>query len=311
MKLLVAGAGGQVGHELRRLQWPAGYAVVALDRAGLDIAGHDAVFAAMARHSPDLVINAAAYTAVDKAESEPEAAQAGNCDGPANLAAACREAGVPLIHISTDYVFDGSKEGPYREDDPVKPLGAYGRTKEAGDRAVREALREHVIVRTAWVYSAHGHNFVKTMLRVGAERPVLRVVADQRGCPTSAADIAGALASIVERIAAGEESWGAYHFWAPAPPLGTGSPRRSSKLPNPGPASGRRWRRSPPPTTRPPRAVRPTRCSTAAASRRITGLCRGPGGRRWPRSSPSCSRVSRRARADQFHHSHASVRGRS
>jgi dTDP-4-dehydrorhamnose reductase len=217
VKLLVAGAGGQVGHELRRLQWPAGYAVVALDRAGLDIAGHDAVFAAMARHSPDLVINAAAYTAVDKAESEPEAAQAGNCDGPANLAAACREAGVPLIHISTDYVFDGSKEGPYREDDPVKPLGAYGRTKEAGDRAVREALREHVIVRTAWVYSAHGHNFVKTMLRVGAERPVLRVVADQRGCPTSAADIAGALASIVERIAAGESRWGTYHFSGAGP----------------------------------------------------------------------------------------------
>ena len=198
MKLFVAGAGGQVGRELRRLEWPAGYDVVGLDLAGLDITSRDAVFAAMARHSPDLVINAAAYTAVDKAESEPEAAQAGNCHGPANLAAACREAGAPLIHISTDYVFDGSKEGAYREDDPVKPLGAYGRTKEAGDRAVREALRQHVIVRTAWVYSAHGHNFVKTMLRLGAERDEVSVVADQLGSPTYVGHLAAATRELLE-----------------------------------------------------------------------------------------------------------------
>jgi len=212
MKLLVLGADGQVGRELSRLAWPAGYDIAASDRGGVDIAQREQVFAAVARERPDIVINAAAYTAVDRAESEPDAALAGNCTGPANLAAACHDARVPLIHLSTDYVFDGSKPGPYREDDPVRPIGVYGKTKEAGDRAVREALAEHVILRTAWVYSAHGHNFVKTMLRLGAERPVLRVVADQIGSPTSAADIAGAIGTIVRQIAGGNTSWGTYHF---------------------------------------------------------------------------------------------------
>jgi dTDP-4-dehydrorhamnose reductase len=212
MKLLVLGAGGQVGRELCRLAWPAGYHLAAFDRAGLDITRREAVFAAMAGERPDIVINAAAYTAVDRAEGEPEAAWAGNCIGPANLAAACHEARVPLVHLSTDYVFDGSKPGPYREDDPVAPLGVYGASKEAGDRAVREALARHVILRTAWVYSAHGHNFVKTMLRLGAERPVLRVVADQVGSPTSAADIAAAIRAVVQLVAAGNTRWGTYHF---------------------------------------------------------------------------------------------------
>ena len=212
MKLLVLGAGGQVGRELCRLQWPAGYRLAAFDRGDVDITREDSIAAAMQRERPDMVINAAAYTAVDRAETEPDAAWAANCTGPGQLAAACRKAAVPLIHISTDYVFDGSKAGPYREDDPVNPLGVYGRSKEAGDRAVREALPEHVILRTAWVYSAHGHNFVKTMLRLAGERPVLRVVADQTGSPTSAADIAAAIAAIVRRIAAGQGRWGTYHF---------------------------------------------------------------------------------------------------
>lgn len=212
MKLLVLGAGGQVGHELCRRAWPAGHRLAAFGHDRLDITQREAVFAAVARECPDIVVNAAAYTAVDRAESEPEAAWAGNCTGPANLAAACCGAAIPLIHISTDYVFDGSKAGPYREDDPVKPLGVYGKSKEAGERAVREALPRHVILRTAWVYSAHGHNFVKTMLRLGQERPVLRVVADQIGSPTSAADIAAAIGGVVERIAAGETNWGTYHF---------------------------------------------------------------------------------------------------
>jgi dTDP-4-dehydrorhamnose reductase len=212
MKLLVLGAGGQVGHELSRLPWPADYRIAAFDRAAVDITQGEAVAAAFECERPDIVINAAAYTAVDRAETEPDAAWAGNCAGPGHLAAACHAAGIPLIHISTDYVFDGSKPGPYREDDPVNPLGIYGHSKEAGDRAVREALPEHVILRTAWVYSAHGHNFVKTMLRVAAERPVLRVVADQTGSPTSAADIAGAIAAIARRVAAGDRHWGTYHF---------------------------------------------------------------------------------------------------
>jgi len=212
MKLLVLGARGQVGHELCRRAWPAGYSIAASDRDEIDITGHEPVFAAVAREHPDIVINAAAYTAVDRAESEPDAAWAGNCTGPANLAAACQEAAIPLIHLSTDYVFDGSKLGPYREDDRVKPLGVYGKSKEAGDRAVRDALPRHVILRTAWIYSAHGHNFVKTMLRLANERPVLRVVADQIGSPTSAGDIAAAIGDIVQQLNAGNSLWGTYHF---------------------------------------------------------------------------------------------------
>jgi dTDP-4-dehydrorhamnose reductase len=212
MKLLVLGAGGQVGRELCRREWPAGYRLAAFDRGDVDITLEESIAAAMHRERPDIVINAAAYTAVDRAENEPDAAWTANCTGPAQLAAACRGAAIPLIHISTDYVFDGSKAGPYREEDPVNPLGVYGRSKEAGDRALREALAEHVILRTAWVYSAHGHNFVKTMLRLAGERPVLRVVADQTGSPTSATDIAAAIAAVVRRIAAGERQWGTYHF---------------------------------------------------------------------------------------------------
>jgi dTDP-4-dehydrorhamnose reductase len=212
MKLLVLGAAGQIGHELCRRVWPADYQVAGFDRGEVDITRPGSIAEAMRRERPGIVVNAAAYTAVDRAETEPELAWAVNASGPGHLAAACKTAAVPLIHISTDYVFDGSKEGPYREDDPVKPLGIYGRSKEAGDRAVQEALTEHVILRTAWVYSAHGHNFVRTMLRLAAERPVLRVVADQIGSPTSAADVAAAIAAILQRLAAGDEHWGTYHF---------------------------------------------------------------------------------------------------
>ena len=212
MKLLVLGAGGQLGRELCRLKWPSGFRIAAYDHARLDIAQRDPVFAAVARERPDIVINAAAYTAVDRAESEPDAAWAGNSGGPANLAAACNEAAIPLIHVSTDYVFDGAKTAPYREDDPVAPLGVYGASKDAGERAVRQALPQHVIVRTAWLYSAHGSNFVRTMLRLADERPVLRVVADQRGSPTSAAELAAALGGIAQQVAAGNTGWGTYHF---------------------------------------------------------------------------------------------------
>jgi len=212
MKLLVLGAAGQVGRELCRAAWPTGTLIAAVDRAEIEIADRDAVFAAIERERPDIVVNAAAYTAVDRAESEPDAAWAANCTGPANLAAACRETAIPFVHLSTDYVFDGAKIEPYREDDPVNPLGVYGTSKEAGDRAIREALPEHVILRTAWVYSAHGHNFVKTMLRLGAERPVLRVVADQTGSPTSAADVAAAIREIVRQLQAGNAKWGTYNF---------------------------------------------------------------------------------------------------
>jgi dTDP-4-dehydrorhamnose reductase len=212
MKVLVLGAAGQVGRELCRHSWPDDARLITMDRFGLDITRRETVFAMVGATRPDVVVNAAAYTAVDRAESEPDTAWTANCIGPGNITAACCEFGVPLIHISTDYVFDGTKSGSYREDDPVSPLGVYGASKEAGERAVREALREHVILRTAWVYSAHGNNFVKTMLRLAGERPLLRVVVDQIGSPTSAADIADAIAQIAQRVTDGNAAWGTYHF---------------------------------------------------------------------------------------------------
>jgi dTDP-4-dehydrorhamnose reductase len=212
MKTLVFGAGGQIGREICRAAWPARHIILPLDRNAVDITKSAAVSAMLARETPDLAINLAAYTAVDRAESEPAAAWAVNCAGAAHIAAACDESATPLIHLSTDYVFDGRKTGPYREEDAAGPLGVYGLSKEAGERAVRAAVTQHVILRTAWVFGAYGANFVKTMLRLAAERPVLRVVADQRGCPTAAADIAAALIVIAGYIERGEAKWGTYHF---------------------------------------------------------------------------------------------------
>ncbi|QCO00357.1 dTDP-4-dehydrorhamnose reductase (plasmid) [Azospirillum argentinense] len=215
MKVLILGTSGQVGTELMRAAWPQGTELVGLARPDVDMARPETVEAAVAAHAPDLVVNATAYTAVDKAESDQETAFAVNRDGPARLAASCAACGIPLIHISTDYVFDGTKPAPYAEDDPVAPLGVYGASKEAGEAVVRAALPQHVILRTSWVYAAHGANFVKTMLRFGREREEMRVVADQHGAPTAAADIAAAIVTIAERIAAGSEGgvpWGTYHF---------------------------------------------------------------------------------------------------
>jgi dTDP-4-dehydrorhamnose reductase len=212
VRILVFGATGQVGHEVCRAAWPGSYEILTLDRAAADITRPAGVSAIIAQERPDLVINLAAYTAVDRAESEPEVAWAVNCAGAAHIAAACGESTTALIHLSTDYVFDGSKPGPYREDDEVNPLGVYGQSKEAGERAVRAAMARHVILRTAWVYGAKGTNFVKTMLRLGAERPVLRVVSDQQGCPTAAADIAAALVAIAAEIEHGKAVWGTFHY---------------------------------------------------------------------------------------------------
>ena len=213
--ILVFGAGGQVGFELLRTAWAPGLVPVGLPRAAGDVTDPAAVAAAMASHRPALVVNASAYTAVDKAESEADLAFAINRDGPANLARACAAAGVPLVHISTDYVFDGaSKTAPWREDDPVAPQGVYAASKLAGEEAVRELLPDgHVILRTAWVFGAHGHNFVKTMLRLARERDLLRVVADQHGCPTPAADIAAAIATIAQaRLTGGAWTPGVFHY---------------------------------------------------------------------------------------------------
>lgn len=212
MKVMVFGAGGQIGREVCDAAWPPHYTVVPLDRSAVNITANALVRAALAREKPDLVINLAAYTAVDRAESEPEEAWAVNFAGAAHMAAGCAETGTPLIHLSTDYVFDGCKTELYREDDPVGPLGVYGCSKEAGERAIRAALEQHIILRTAWVYGVYGANFVKTMLRLAGERPVVRVVADQIGCPTAAVEIATALIAIARHIERSGVQWGTYHF---------------------------------------------------------------------------------------------------
>lgn len=214
MRIIVIGAKGQVGWELSRRALVLGHDVLAWDVDELDIADAAAVNRELATHGADVVINAAAYTAVDRAEQEPERAFAVNRDGPAHLAAACAWLQIPLLHISTDYVYDGAKTGPYVEDDPTTPLGMYGASKLAGDEAVRQVLPRHLILRVSWVFGRHGHNFVKTILRLAREREELRVVADQRGCPTWAGDIADTLLELAGRGAEidANAAWGVYHY---------------------------------------------------------------------------------------------------
>ncbi|UMY18293.1 dTDP-4-dehydrorhamnose reductase [Methylobacterium organophilum] len=201
MEILILGGAGQVGTELQAFPWPEGVRLSAPDRASLDITDEAAVAATVAERPWAAVINAAAYTAVDKAESEVGAAWRLNALAPAYLAAATARAGIPLVHVSTDYVFDGAGEGAYAPDAPIGPRSVYGASKAAGEMAVRSAHPRHAIVRTAWVVSPHRGNFVKTMLRLAGERDTLTVVADQHGCPTSAADLAAALATIALRLA--------------------------------------------------------------------------------------------------------------
>ncbi len=212
MRVLMFGANGQVGRETNALAAERGTDLVALDRAQADITDAAALARAFDAATPDIVFNAAAYTAVDKAEREPEAAEHGNVIGPGLIAAQCATAGIPVVHISTDYVFDGTKVGAYVESDPIAPLGVYGRTKAAGEAAVRAASAHHVILRTSWVYGVHGANFLKTMLRLAGERDRLTVVADQHGCPTATRDIALALFAVADAVAANEARFGTYHF---------------------------------------------------------------------------------------------------
>ena len=245
---------------------------------------------------PALLVNAAAWTGVDTAEAEPDAAGRANRDGPATLAALCADAGIPMIHVSTDYVFDGLKGAPYTEADPTSPTGVYGRTKLEGEQAVLAACPRAVVLRTSWVYSAAGKNFVRTMLGAAQRVPKLRVVADQRGCPTSARDLARAILAIAPQLAA------PYRMTEPrsGPEQGfqtcRGLPRRIRRLPRlrrrghdlarpggggvpgRGPATAtpcRRWRPSPPRTGRPRPAARRTAGWTAASwPRRSASGCR-------------------------------------
>ena len=212
LDILLTGGSGQVGTEVIRLA-PAGVNIIAPARNVLDMSDPDAVAAIVASRPWAAVINSAAHTAVDRAESEILSAWKINALAPAALAQATAQAGIPLIQVSTDYVFDGSKSGYYLETDPVAPVSVYGASKEAGEQAVRTGNPRHVILRTAWVVSPHGSNFIKTMLRLAETRPELRVVDDQHGCPTSATDIALALLAITQRMIADPESpRGTYHF---------------------------------------------------------------------------------------------------
>jgi len=211
MKVLVAGAQGQLARALlEEAQSQTGLQLVALGRPHLDLRDKSAIARAIEAVRPDVIVNAAAYTAVDKAESEPEAAFALNRDGAGALAAASRAAGCPIVHISTDYVFDGAKAAPYVETDLPNPTSVYGRSKLDGEAAVAAANPRHVILRTAWLYAPYGQNFLRTMLRLARERPQLRVVDDQRGNPTYVPHLAHAVLCIAAQLG-GTAPWGIYH----------------------------------------------------------------------------------------------------
>jgi len=209
--ILITGAGGQVGHELAIADSP--HRLVALPRSGLDITDAVQVGAVFDKNTPDIVINAAAYTQVDLAESERDQAFAINSNGVRLLGEACANRNLPLLHLSTDYVFSGDSEDGYGEDDAIGPRSVYGESKAAGEAALRTVLAEHIILRTSWVFSVTGNNFVKTMLRLGRERSELGIVADQHGCPTSARSIAQVLLQIADLYLEGKAiEWGTYHY---------------------------------------------------------------------------------------------------
>jgi len=214
LKVLINGRHGQVSHELQRRLGALGELVV-LGRDQLDLAQPDQIRRQVQNVRPDLIINAAAHTAVDLAESEPQSAFAINAVAPGILAEEALALDIPLIHYSTDYVFDGMKAGPYNEDDTPNPLGVYGKSKLAGEQAIREVQGKHLILRTSWVYSTHGRNFLLTMQRLLQEKPELRVVADQIGAPTWAGTIANSTLALIERWQTSQvANWGTYHLSA-------------------------------------------------------------------------------------------------
>ncbi len=213
MKILLTGAGGQLGTELQRAVWPDGCILIAPRRADLDITDDVAVAAAV--DGVDYVINAAAYTKVDDAESNQALAFSINGEAPGKLAAVCAAADVPLIHISTDYIFDRQAHVPVREDEAANPVNVYASSKLAGEEAVRTATKQHLILRVGWLYAAHGQNFLRTMLKLGAEREALSIIDDQYGVPTSAADVAAAITGIITKWRQDEViEYGTFHYAA-------------------------------------------------------------------------------------------------
>ena len=211
MRILIFGRVGQLGSALDELLSQRDEPIF-LDRPEIDLSDIPSIERLITDASPELVINAAAYTAVDRAESEPELAALINAHAPGEMARVCSFSALPFMHVSTDYVFDGQATAPYSEDAPVNPQSVYGKTKLAGERAVQAAIDRHVILRTAWLYSHVGHNFLKTMLRVASEGKSLKVVNDQFGSPTFAWDLARAMVTVVDAIKAGRQDiYGLYH----------------------------------------------------------------------------------------------------
>jgi dTDP-4-dehydrorhamnose reductase len=216
-QILVTGSEGQVGSEIIRHAEGKDIGLVATTKNNLDITQLSNIEDIINKYKPGIIINAAAYTAVDKAEKEIDTAFLVNRDGAANLAQACKNAGIPLLHISTDYVFDGKKEESYKETDKPDPISVYGKSKLEGEEAIQKILLQHIIIRTSWIFSSSGKNFPKTMLRLANERDTLDIVDDQFGAPTWAGDIAGVLLDIAYNYIQGQRmNWGVYHY--------TGSP---------------------------------------------------------------------------------------
>lgn len=214
MPVLIIGNRGQLGRALEHEAAAKGIITRGADLPELDLTNREAVHRIVGGGDRfSAVVNAAAYTAVDKAESDIDTAFAVNRDGAAHLADACRDKAIPLIHISTDYVFNGKSKVPYKAEDPIDPLGVYGRSKADGENEVRRRITQHIIIRTSWLYGIHGNNFVKTMLRLAKEKKILRVVDDQKGCPTFADDLAGAIVKLIELLKSHHHlKWGIYHY---------------------------------------------------------------------------------------------------
>ncbi|MGM3388051.1 dTDP-4-dehydrorhamnose reductase [Stutzerimonas stutzeri] len=213
MRVLVCGAGGQVGHCVVNQAASFGLEAIGLTRQELDITSPTQIQQAIERYRPALIINAAAYTNLDHAEAEVAKAEAVNCEGARNLAEAAKRHGIPLFHLSSEYVFDGEGTAPYRESDAAEPRSVYGKTRRAGEAAITETLDHHLILRTSWIYSEHGNNFVKTMLNVGSKTEEVSVVSDQLGCPTRARSVARVLIELALRYCRdGQLQWGLYHY---------------------------------------------------------------------------------------------------
>jgi dTDP-4-dehydrorhamnose reductase len=213
MKILLFGNKGQIGREIEQLAKSKSMEITGLDIDNVDITNLDRLEQIFKQNKDaTLVINTAAYTDVEQAEDEPGKAFQVNCNGARNLATLCQKYNLPILHLSTDYVFSGDKTGPYAESDTTEPLGIYGKSKLAGDQAIASNCPKHVILRVSWVFGRYGKNFVKTMLRLAQEREAINVVGDHFGCPTEAADIARVLLEISEKISHDQETWGTYNY---------------------------------------------------------------------------------------------------